>query len=230
MSSRFGNRHGRFSLKIPSGAEYVLVKFPLLPIDPYVGNDAVTYGLAGSGSYRLAPSACSDLSVDHVNTMAIPLQGQWRDADQSGGTIFLPFFGDSVMLAPPEYFLPAGFRYDPCMTHGGCPDTLLNQIYDAKMEMSVYYYKIERVADGLVRIPLRQVGPTASPQDLTNLEPNTLDTAIPMAQFVRKKAVFLPLLWAVQPPALPPPLPPDDHTGCPCGWFDQDGRMLDYIR
>ena len=53
-----------------------------------------------------------------------------------------------------------------------------------------------------------------------------------MAQFVRKKAVFLPLLSAVQPaaPPQPGPLPPDDHTGCPCGWFDQDGRMLDYIR
>jgi hypothetical protein len=227
MSSRFGNRHGRFSLEIPSGADYVLVKFPLLPIDPYVGKDAVTYGLAGSGSYRLAPPYSSDLSVDHVNTMAIPLQGQWRDADQSGGATFLPFFADSVILAPPEYFLPAGFRYDPCMTNGGCPAALLDQIYDAKMEMSVYYYKIERVATGLVRIPLRQVGPAASLQDLTRLEPNALNPTAPMAQSARQKVIFLPLV--VRQPS-PEPLPPDDHAGCPCGWFDQDGRMLDFIR
>ena len=227
MNSRFGDRHGRFPLAIPSGADYVLVKFPLLPIDPYVGKDAVTYGLAGSGTYRLAPACSSDLSVDHVNTMAIPLQGQWRDADQSGDATFLPFFADSVMLAPPEYFLPAGFQYDPCMTHGGCPAALLNQIYDAKMEMSVYYYKIERVATGLVRIPLRQVGSTASPQDLTRLEPNALDPTVPMAQSAPQKVFFLPLV--VRQPS-PEPLPPDDHAGCPCGWFDQDGRMLDFIR
>jgi len=227
MSSRFGNRHGKFALEIPCGAEYVLVKFPLLPIDPYVGKDAVTYGLAGSGSYRLAPPNGSDLSVDHVNTMAIPLQGQWRDADQSGGATFLPFFADSVILAPPEYILPAGYRYDPCMTDGGCPAALLDQIYDAKMEMNVYYYKIERVANGLVRIPLRQVGSTGSPQDSTRLEPNALDPTVPMAQAAGQKVIFLPLVFRQTPPET---LPPDDNTGCPCGWFDQNGRMLDFIR
>lgn len=221
MLDRYGMRHSKFQLNIPAGAEYILVKYPPTPIDPYAGSDAIKYGLAGSGSYRLARSRSPSLSVDHTNTMAIPLHGQWIDADLSAGSVFLPFFADSTTLAAPEYFLPAGIPYNSCMTYGGCSNALLDQIYNKTMEANVYYYKIERIARGLQRIPLRQVGPTGGPGDWTTSTAEVFGAPSRSLRTGGQYLAFLPLI-SLQ-------LPPDDPTGCPCGWFDKYGRMVDFI-
>jgi len=220
MQGRFGTRHDKFRLSPPAESEYILVNYPPTPIDPYAGQDAVTYGLAGSGTYRIARGG-NDLSVDHLNSMGLPLYGQWQDSDQGGGD-YLNFFSDGVRLGSPEYFLPPGIAYDACMTNGRCSSTLLDQIGNTTVPMTVYYYKVTRAVDGLTRIPLRQVGNSWRP-----------DGAL-AARNVRAAArldaqLFLPIVFGeVQKP--PPNLPPDDASGCPCGWFTADGRMVDYIK
>jgi hypothetical protein len=150
--------------------------------------------------------------VDHLNTMAIPYYGQWQDADQSGGSTFLPYFTDSVEVTSPEYFVPEGIAYQPCMTYGGCSDALLDDIYRAEMTMSVYFYSVTPVTGEMVAVPLRMVGPDWSVgQTLTQ----------PMAAGARR--VWLPLVSRQISP------PPFDPTKCPCGWFTADGRMIGFV-
>lgn len=220
MRGRYGNRHDKFQLNPPAGSEYVLVNYPPTPIDPYAGQDAVTYSLPGSGTYRIARSG-NDLSVDHLNTMGLALYGQWQDRDQRGGE-YLTFFSDGARISVPEYFLPAGVPYDACMTNGGCSSSLLDRVYNATMTMSVHYYKVERIVDGLTRIPLRQVGDSWQPGRSRAV------TAAGAIQTAAKQEamLFLPIVFTLQEV---PNLPGDDATGCPCGWFTADGRMVDYI-
>jgi len=220
MNRRFGTRHDKFQLSPPAESEYVLVNFPPTPIDPYAGQDAVTYSLAGSGTYRIARGG-NDLSVDHLNTMGLPLYGQWQDSDQGGGE-YLNFFSDGARLGAPEYFLPPGIAYDACMTNGGCSGTLLDQIGNTTVPMTIYYYKVTRAVDGLTRIPLRAVGKSWRPSSAVAAS-NAHTTAVLDSQ------LFLPVVFGeVQQPT--PNLPPDDASGCPCGWFTADGRMVDYIK
>ncbi|MCB0062925.1 MAG: hypothetical protein KDE19_12455 [Caldilineaceae bacterium] len=157
MNRRYGHRHDKFDLTIPDGADHAFVKFPPTPVDPYMGQPEINVFLNSSGTYRIN-GAGNTLSVDHVNSMAIPIFGQWQDADQSGGT-FLNFFDSAGRLAAPEYFVPTNIPYDPCMTNGNCSSDLLEQIYHAEMPMTIYYYRIVRIREGLERVPLRQVGP-----------------------------------------------------------------------
>lgn len=225
MNRRFGTRHDKFQLSPPAESEYILVNYPPTSIDPYAGQDAVTYSLAGSGTYRLEQSG-NVLSVDHLNTMGLPLYGQWQDVDQRGGD-YLNFFNGATRLGAPEYFLPPGIAYDACMTNGGCSETLLDQINNTTTPMTVNYYKVERMVDGLSRIPLRQVGNSWRPgRTLLVASDSQSDD---QTQEALDSQLFLPVVFGeVQKPA--PNLPPDDASGCPCGWFTADGRMVDYIR
>ncbi|MEZ4733015.1 MAG: hypothetical protein R3E79_38455 [Caldilineaceae bacterium] len=220
MNSRYGDRHEKFQLTPPAESEYVLVNYPPTPIDPYAGQDAVTYSLPGSGTYRIARSG-NDLSVDHLNTMGLPLRGQWQDSDQKGGD-YLSFFSDGVRISTPEYFLPAGIPYNACMTDGGCSDNLLDQIYNATMELKVHYYKVDRIVDGLTRTPLRQVGPAWRPgRALAATQANATQ-----ANAKQEEMLYLPIVFTIEETVN---LPGDDTSGCPCGWFTADGRMVDYI-
>ena len=220
MQGRFGTRHDKFDLTPPAGSEYVLVNYPPTPIDPYAGPDAVTYSLAGSGTYRFERSG-NTLSVDHLNTMGLPLYGHWQDVDQSGGD-YLNFFSDTSRISAPEYFLPPGIPYNACMTNGGCPDSLLDQINNTSATMSVHYYKVDRLVDGLTRVPLKQVG--------DSWRPGRALVAASDAQVALDSQLYLPILFRNAQQQPPPNLPPDDASGCPCGWFTADGRMVDYIR
>ncbi len=154
MDDRFSQRHQDLSFTPPAGMNYIMMRQPLTPVDPYGKNPHYP----GGGTYRIR-SAGGRLSVDHINTMPIPFYGQWRDADQSGGSGYLPFFDDPSKLTAPEYFVPTGIAYDPCMTNGGCPRALLDAIHDAVMTLTVYFYRITPIAAGLTVTPLRQVGP-----------------------------------------------------------------------
>lgn len=220
MHGRYGNRHEKFQLNPPAGSEYVLVNYPTIPIDPYAGQDAITYSLLGSGTYRIARSG-NDLSVDHLNTMGLALYGQWQDVDQAGGE-YLNFFSDGVRISAPEYFLPDGVAYDACMTNDGCSESLLDRIYNAAMTMSVHYYKVDRIVDGLTRVPLRQVGKDWRPGQSRAVVP----AGDIRAATKQEEMLFLPIVFTK---AETINLPGDDTTGCPCGWFTAEGRMVDYI-
>lgn len=244
MNGRYGERHEKFNLTIPADADFLLVNFPPTPVDPYDGEQAINMGLPGSGTYRL-DRAGGGLSVDHVNTMGIMIRSQWRDADQSGGD-YLEHFSDSARFAPPEYFLPPGVPYNSCMTNGGCPGSLLEQVYTTSYAVSVHYFKIDRISnDGLSRVPLRQVGKGWSSGLATTSAPEPFDpeeavngtaTVDPSYEFAPEPVQidetqqthkqYLPIIS--RPKVVQTP-PPDDPTGCPCGWFDGQGRMLDYI-
>ncbi len=218
MQSRFGDRHDDLKLEVPAGTEFFLLKYPATPVDPYQYlGQCNNVPVAGGGTYRVRRSNAK-LSVDHYSTMALPLYGQWQDADQSEGTTYLPHFTDSVAISSPEYFVPVGISHDPCMTNGGCPDSLLNAINVAQMDMTAYYYSIYRIGDGLEQIPLKSVGP--------NWSPGVVRTQSPISRGGEPQSeVFLPIIMQAKP--LPPA---DDPTaGCPCGWFDSDGRMFDYV-
>lgn len=230
MNGRFGDRHDKFQLTPPSGADYILVKYPPTPVDPYMGFPEINADQPASGSYRLVASG-NTLSVDHVNSMAIPLTGQWQDADQSGGN-YLKFFRNASRIGVPEYFVPAGIAYHPCMRNGGCSGDLLDRLYNATMTMSVYYYRVGRIADGLNRVPLKQVGPSWKPGTVAATVAavqgsDQANAAASADEQKRDTQFFLPLVSVAAPP---PAIRDDgDRNGCPCGWFDGLGRMLDYV-
>lgn len=227
MQRNYGNRHDKFDLTIPDGAEFALVTFPPTPVHPYVNEPVeLNLQLPGSGTYRIGRKNSLNMSVDHVVSAAIPLYWQPRDADQSSGTEFLPTFTEPGYLASLEYFVPAGVAYHPCMRSGTCSNDLLRQIYEAEMQMTIHYLRIDRINPGLDRIPLRQTGPAwksllASSQ--TRAAQATLPATVPPGGEAR---LYLPLINADMPAD---PLPDEDRTGCTCGWFDPDGRMLDFV-
>lgn len=223
MQARWpGIRHDKFTLQVPAGADYALVTFPPTPVTVYPSGDANTnFGQPSGGTYRLSRPVNNVLSIDHTYAMGLPIRGQWQDADQAPGTPYLPYFSDANILASPEYFLPPGVPYDPCMTNGGCSSTVLDQVYNATAPMTIHYYKVERTQAGLTRIPLQQVGPAWAPgaQRLAAAK-------MPAPAIGSEEKIFLPFVSSYVPPAPPEP---DDPTGCPCGWFDDLGRMFDFI-
>ncbi len=223
LVSRFGERHDKFALSPPGGTEFVLLNFPPTPVDPYASPRTVeNISSGGSGSYRFARVGDNTLSVDHVNSMLLPLYGQHQDVDQGGGE-YLNFFGDANRLAAPEYFVPVGVGYDPCMQNGNCPSSLLDRIYNAEMEMTLYYYRVQRVARGLDQVPLRAVG-----NGYSRAVASAANTPEPVQQTIpaqRDNTVYLPLIAG-------PPIdvePDNPSAGCPCGWFAADGRMVDFV-
>lgn len=257
MSRRFGSRHDKWTMRIPEGADYVLVNFPPQTIDPYAseGNPA-NAGVAGTGSYRFEGNG---LSVDHVNMMGLPLAGQWRDADQAGSSEFLPYIANPTRFTAPEIFVPAGFAYDPCMTNGGCPESLLDRLHGHTFPVTLTYIRVDRLpGSALQRIPVNAVGKGWSAAATGSVDPGEADspTAFATPDF---DALFAEAADAVPPseevlmaasseevneimqqgnriylpnisnPNPPAPPPPDAPTGCPCGWFDSTGRMYDFI-
>ena len=223
MIDRYGNRHDDLNIDPPNGTEFVWVRYPHTPVAPW--DPASPAG----GTYRIRRSNAR-LSVDHQNSMAIPLFGQFQDADQSPNTQFLPFFTDSVAVSSPEYFVPAGVAYDSCMTNGGCSDSLLDTIYNARMEMTVYYLTLNRVQGGLEQVPLAQVGPAwspgAQPSQAAQEAAGAGDAAlIAPAAADQTFNLYLPAVSKTQR------LTPDNPAAnCPCGWFAGDGRMLDFVQ
>ncbi|QQR90557.1 MAG: hypothetical protein IPJ88_02090 [Myxococcales bacterium] len=172
LSNTYASRHDKFDIAPPNGTDVVLLKFPPAPVDAY--GPIANIARPSSGSYRFASTAGPGLSVDHITSIAMSPSLQWQDADQSGSTtelVFLPTLGPVNKISSPEYFVPFGVSYNPCMSSGGCSAGLLTQIYNATMTMTLYYYSIERTGDNLYKIPLRQVGVT-----YTSAAPGTVTT------------------------------------------------------
>lgn len=246
MAGRYGGRHDKFRLNIPVGADYVWLNYPPSPVSTYAANNLSleqNIRLPSSGTYRLIGFGDTK-SVDHVVSMGLPLDAQWTDADLDGGS-WLRRILPTELLAAPEYFVPPGVPYDPCMKDGGCPDALLDQIYYTSAEMTIYYYRVRRVENSnLFKVPLRQVGPSWRPgaaavaasspaTQPVDTVANTLAVEGRASQVTQQPSTMaLPRLHL---PALvvssPPPTFPDEEPqdGCPCGWFDQYFRMLDVV-
>ena len=219
MIDKCGNRQDDLNINAPAGTEFVWVKYPHTPVAAW--DPASPAG----GTYRIRRNS-GRLSVDHENSMAIPLNGQYQDSDFTPDEEFLPYFTDAKAVSSPEYFVPAGVAYDPCMTAGNCPDSLLQTIYDARMNMTVYYLAVERVQAGLQQISLAQVGQAWS-QGNQPFAPEPVSTgpvSLP-ALADQEYKLYLPAIIALKE------LEPDNPgANCPCGWFTADGRMVDLVQ
>lgn len=218
MQDRYGNRHDKFDMHIPDGADYVVVNFPPMPLDPFAAEQAENAGLAGSGTYRFEGGGT--LSVDHVNLMGLPLLGQWKNSGGSGA--YLDYIAPLQRFGSPEYVLPPGIAYNACMSNGGCSDALLSGLYNQTYKVTLHYYRIDRVAGStLQRIPLRAVG--------NAWQGSAVAASVAIESPAQTSSrTFLPTI-AGAGASEPEPAPSDDATGCPCGWFDAQGRMFDFI-
>ncbi len=239
----YPGRHDKITMNKPEGTNYLLINFPPTPVDMYSNlgdpnnTDNVAYPTGGTYRVSFWRDNQEYLSVDFVSSMAFPVGGGWIDMDQAGATAYLPYERETVAAAAPEYLVPAGVAYDPCMLQGNCNRTLLDTIYNTTMTMKAIYLKVTRTDCELQRIPLRMVGKTWVPGMMAVRTAPSLSTApTPTAAspLVRgsiyntsplTRMLYLPLVvnrLCVSPP-------PDDPEGCPCGWFDELGRMLGFI-
>ncbi len=238
----YPDRHEKLPMSVPSGANYFLLNLEPSLADPFTafpGNPRANVDRPMTGSYRFVIGP--GLSVDHVNSMGLPLYGHWQDADQSTGQ-YLAYAKQATLFAVPEYFLPSGIPYNPCMTDGGCPRDLLDKIYNTPMTMRAHYLRVERVNNSLRRYATQMVGPAWHGTVATAAAPSTASwpTAHPLTDSTSTQplATATPTMftWRVHLPLikiLPVLVPPNDPGGCSslggCGWFTDDGRMVDYI-
>lgn len=225
MRGTFGDRHARVALQVPDRANFLLVKFPPMPGDAYSDQNVAQppYPNAdrpSGGTYRLSRGLW-ELSADLTFSAAFPLQIGWRDADQSAGTEFLPVMAGLTDLAPPEYVLAVGVPYHPCYTTGYCDSDVLHQIYDAQMTLEIVYLQVIRLTGNGQWVPVKMAGPAWTPE--TSLETRISDTQELFSTTritTTTHSIFLPYIAReIQEPT---------PVGCPCGYFDDLGRMLDF--
>lgn len=232
LRDRFGGRHDKFNLAIPEGADYVWLNYPPSPVSAYASDGPRlehNIRLSSSGTYRLIGFGDTK-SVDHVVSMGLPLKAQWIDADLDDGD-WLERTNPIYQLAAPEYFVPPGVPYDPCMKDGGCSDALLDQIFSTPAQMTLYYYRVRRLQNSnLTQVPLRQVGPgwdpfLSPPEVQVPEEVETDPVQVSASTPIPQPPIHLPMIMSSRLPL------PDDapQQGCPCGWFDEHFRMLDLI-
>jgi hypothetical protein len=234
----FGGRHEKFELSIPEGADYFLLSFPPSPVDPYTqfpGNPTGNVDRPTGGTYRI--DTIGALSVDHVNSMGLPLFGHWIDMDISGGT-YLAHEKWPTHLAAPEYFVPAGVSYDPCMLAQtpNCSYSVLSNVYNTAMTMTIHYLRVERETCVPDRVPLRMVGPSYNPRSglaVPDVLENMSSVCSEPYPVLSRLTAADGMTWFIHLPAANRKycfkIPPDDPTGCPCGYFTEDGRMMDFI-
>ena len=228
LRNKYPDRHERIPLSIPTGADYFLVKFPPMPGDAYTdqsGDYQNNASRPSAGTYRLSSDQVGGgLSADLTFSAAFPLYAVWRDADYVPGDSFLPSMETPTKLAPPEYVLPAGISYNNCFTQGNCSNSVLEEIYNQAMTLEIIYLSVTKPT-GLQRVPLQMAGPGWSasalgiPQAVTSPSERPItvaDTSIHASDTITYY-VYLPFVSKAE-----------DRTGCPCGWFDGLGRMLDY--
>lgn len=228
----YGGRHEKFDLEIPVDADYLFVNFPPTPVDEYTkfsGNPMDNVMRPTGGTYRVA-NAAGTLSVDHIMSGGIPRYGYWEDNDLAGAVAYLPYKRNVYRLATPEYIVPAGISYDPCMVYGGCSSALLSNLWNTEMTLQVLYLKVERTGCDLTRVPLRSVGSGwSSSLTYTPWQPEALPLLGSTAMSVSETAVFsnhVYLPCVLQRFCI---LPPDDPGAGPYGWFTPEGRMVDYV-
>ena len=231
LEGRYDWRHGRIPLQAPVGANYLIVKYPPMPADPYTDQaDGIYDNLhrLTSGSYRQVGEGDA-LTAGVQFSAGLPLDVAWLVSDWVPGSKFLPLVERPRVLAPLEYIVPAGVAYDDCFRHGNCPASILQQIYNAEMNMEIIYISVSLVAAEGQWASLRMAGPAWSPSvgDSTNAAwqaqviPDTVaETSVGFGETgTMSWKMFFPFVSkAVHPP-----------IDCPCGLFDSLGRMLYHL-
>jgi hypothetical protein len=244
MRSNYPDRDTRIPLSVPAQANYFLVKFPPMAGDAYADSGEGSYLNAdrlSGGTYRLAKNIV-DLSTNLIFSAGFPARVAWQDAGQVPGSVFLPVMRGPSQLAAPEYVLPANIAYNSCFTQGNCGPSVLQQIYDAQMTLEIMYLGVTKPVRGGQWVPLKMAGPSWSPSTrdraliapepaaqpvkdagtapgATRLPADPHTTFFPLV-VKSKQRTFLPLIVIS---ALE-----EEPTGCPCGWFDNSGRMLGF--
>jgi hypothetical protein len=230
LNDNYGGRHEKFTLDIPANADYFFLNFPPMPVDAYTqfpDNRYDNVGRPSGGTYRIDGSG---LSVDHVNAMGLPLYGHWKDIGHKNYD-YIPHFKEPNKLAAPEYFVPAGVDYDPCMLDGSCPKSLLEEIRNTEMTMTMVYLHVERTDCEMEQIPLKMVGPG---WDASNASTTTDHTSVRSIASMNTPLshtstftnhVYLPLVLRRYCAFIPP----DSPSSQPQGWFTEDGRMMDFV-
>jgi hypothetical protein len=229
LLARYPDRHGRISLDVPAGADFVLVKFPPTGGDPYADSliplplPRYNAGRPAGGTYRLGRRFV-DLSHDLIFSAAFPLEVAWQDADQATQSEYLPLIVSPNQLAPPEYILPAGIPYDNCFVAGNCSPAVLEQIHDAVMNLEIIYLSVTAIESTGQWVHLRFAGPQWPGAALVSVtgtraeaEPRAASAAAPTPGW----KLFLPIIWRQF-------VLPDPPGGIQAGWFDGLGRMLDF--
>lgn len=232
MRSRYPDRDARIPLQIPEQANYFLVKYPPMDGDAYADLQEDLYLNANrlsGGTYRLAKNVVN-LSANLVFSAGFTAQVAWQDADQVPGSLFLPVMRGPSQLTGLEYILPDSIAYNPCFTQGNCGPSVLQQIHDAQMTLEILYLSVTRPVSGGQWVPLRMVGPSWSPStrdpapaapDLGGHVVDSVDTVVSaVSATTDTHTTFLPLILFTPSE--------EEPTGCPCGWFDNSGRMLGF--
>ncbi len=223
-------QHDYTRLDPPDGTEFVMMVFPPVNVDPYVSVSMLesVKPYPGSGTYRLRNYVAPfDLiSVDHTTVSGLPLHGQTIDVDLHTSVEWLPFFKvDTYRFHAPEVMIHDSMTYQTCMNVGNCSDAVLQQVKDQTLDVDIYYMKATRVlAEGLTQIPVKQTGPnwTSRASDRIAVELDIPETVVLDPSMTDK--VFLPSIYTSV-------TIPDDNpsANCPCGWFTEDGRMVDFV-
>ena len=244
MRSTYPDRDTRIPLSVPEEANYLLVKYPPMAGDAYADSGEGSYLNAdrlSGGTYRLAKNIV-DLSNNLTFSGGFPAQVAWQDADQAPGSAFLPVMRSPSQLASPEFVLPDSIAYNPCFTRGNCGPSILQQIYNARMTLEIMYLSVTKPVRGGKWVPLKMAGPSWSPsvRDPALIAP---EPAVPPVKnagtspgIVRLPAdphsTFFPLVVKSKQRTFLPVIVISDleeePTGCPCGWFDNSGRMLGF--
>lgn len=224
LRSRYPNRHGRIVLDIPAGASHFMLKFPAMPADPFADQDEGGYRNAPrltGGTYRLSGNGY--LSANMTNSAAFPFGTAWRDQDQAPGAEFLPPIEHPGEMAPPEHIIPEGVAYNACFTRGDCPTAILEQIHNDVMSLEIVYLSIGHPATG-GWVPLRQAGPAWTPGEgrFVRVDERARVTEGPGGgkALTGDNLVYVPFVAYAAEESAP--------GNCPCGWFDEQGQMLDY--
>jgi hypothetical protein len=228
LEGRYDWRHGRIPLQVPVGANYLIVKYPPMPADPYTDQaDGIYDNLhrLTSGCYRQVGEGDA-LTAGVQFSAALPVDVTWLVSDWAPGSKFLPLVERPRVLAPLEYIVPAGVAYNDCFRHGNCPASILQQIYNAEMDLEIIYLSVSLVAAEGQWTSLRMAGPAWSPSVgggtdaawQAQVIPDTVaETSVGFGETgTMAWKVFFPFVTK----AVPTP------TNCPCGLFDSLGRML----
>jgi hypothetical protein len=232
MRARYGDRHPRFMLRVPPEANYVLFVYEPQPYDldtGYWARDHALYaqnkGQPIAGTVRLSPGE-GLLSQDLTHGGAFPLDVWWQDADQSAGpylSVFTPSTRPIDRMTPPEFVVLPGTAYHACFKEGGCPASVLQDIYDRRATIKVVYLRVDPIYTGVQAIPLRMVDTNWHPGLAARRDAWGAQTLSPPALRWPVRAL-LPLV--LTPRADRPPLPAER----PLGFFDLvSGRMVGYL-
>ena len=122
------------------------------------------------------------------------------------------------------------------MHQGTCSDSVLETVSKTRMDVEIYYLKVDRIAPGLTQIPLCSVGKVWTTSNSGQQCSHVAPTAITQNEFMNSETItgpsevqmdsFIYLPYVTRPVALETDNP---NANCPCGWFTEDGRMLDHV-